>query len=56
MVQSFLGAASLDLSAKICVVAFSVAIPILAALVMVNLQERFRRRLTKSGPSPSQGW
>jgi hypothetical protein len=36
MVQPFLTAASLDLSAKICVVTFSVAIPLLAALVIVN--------------------
>jgi predicted lysophospholipase L1 biosynthesis ABC-type transport system permease subunit len=48
MVQPFLTAASLDLSAKICVVAFSVAIPLLAALVVVNRQEVFRRRRTKS--------
>jgi hypothetical protein len=34
MVQPFLTAASLDLSAKICVVAFSVANPLLAALVL----------------------
>jgi len=49
MVQPFLTAASLDLSAKICIVAFSVAIPLLAALVLVNRQEAFRRRATKSG-------
>jgi hypothetical protein len=48
MVQPFLAAASLDLSAKICVVAFSVAIPLLAALVLVNRQETFRRRVAKS--------
>jgi len=36
MVQPFLTAASLDLSAKVCAVAFSVAIPLLAALVMVD--------------------
>ena len=48
MVQPFLTAASLDLSARICVVAFSVAIPLLAALVMVNRQEAFRRRATSS--------
>jgi hypothetical protein len=30
------------------VVAFSVAIPLLAALVLVNRQEAFRRRATKS--------
>lgn len=49
MVQPFLTAASLDLSAKICIVAFSVAIPLLAALVMVNRQEAFRHSATKSG-------
>lgn len=50
MVQPFLTADSdsLDLPAKICVVAFSIAIPLLAALVMVNQQESFRRRLSKS--------
>ena len=48
MVQAFLTAASLDLSARICIVAFSVAIPLLAALVMVNRQEAFRGRRTKS--------
>jgi uncharacterized membrane protein YfcA len=50
MVQPFLTAASLDLSARICVVAFSVAILLLAALVLVNRQEAFRRRRTKSVP------
>jgi transposase len=48
MVQPFLTAGSLDLSARICVVAFAVAIPLLTALVMVNRQEVFRRRT--SGP------
>jgi O-antigen/teichoic acid export membrane protein len=48
MVTPFLTAASLDLSAKICVVAFSVAIPLLAALVLVNRQEAFRRHMTRS--------
>jgi hypothetical protein len=48
MVQPFLTAASLDLSAMVCVVAFSVAIPLLAALVLVNRQEAFRRRTTTS--------
>jgi hypothetical protein len=48
MVQPFLTAAPLDLSAKVCVVAFSVAILLLAALVMVTWQEAFRRRTTKS--------
>jgi hypothetical protein len=48
MVQPFLTAASLDLSARTCIVAFSVAIPLLAALVLVNRQEVFRHRRTKS--------
>jgi hypothetical protein len=50
MVQPFLTAppGSFDLSARICVIAFSVAIPILAALVVVNSQETYRRRLTSS--------
>lgn len=48
MVQPFLTAASLDLSAMVCVVAVSVAIPLLAALVLVNRQEAFRRRATPS--------
>jgi hypothetical protein len=48
MVEPFLTAASLDLSARLCVVAFSVAVPLLAALVMVNSQEAFRGRATRS--------
>jgi uncharacterized membrane protein HdeD (DUF308 family) len=48
LVQPFLTAASLDLSARICVVAFAVAIPLLAALVLVNRQETFRRRRSGS--------
>jgi uncharacterized membrane protein len=48
LVQPFLTEATLDRSAKICVVAFSVAIPLLAALVLVNSQENFRRRVTDS--------
>jgi hypothetical protein len=42
MVRPFLTATSLDVSAKICVVAFAVAIPLLAALLMVTWQEGFR--------------
>jgi hypothetical protein len=48
LVQPFLTVTTLDRSAKICVVAFSVAIPLLAALVLVNRQESFRRRVTDS--------
>jgi hypothetical protein len=38
----------LDTSAMTCVLAFAVAIPLLAALIMVNRQEQFRRRRTNS--------
>lgn len=48
LVQPFLTETTLDWSAKICVTAFSVAIPLLAALVLVNRQESFRRRVTDS--------
>jgi hypothetical protein len=50
LVQPFLtsGAASLDLSAKICVIAFSFAIPLLSALIVLNRQETYRRRVTSS--------
>jgi hypothetical protein len=48
LVQPFLSAASLDLTATICVVAFSLAIPILSALLMLNHQEAFRRRAISS--------
>ncbi len=48
MVQPFLVAESLDLSATICVVAFAVAIPLLAALILLNREESFRRRFAQS--------
>lgn len=48
LVQPFLTETDLDWSAMVCVVAFSVAIPLLAALVLVNRQESFRRRQTAS--------
>ncbi len=48
LVQPFLTATSLDWSAKVCVIAFAAAIPLLAALVLVNRQEDFRRRVTDS--------
>jgi cation transport ATPase len=48
LVQPFLTATTLDWPAKICVLAFSAAIPLLAALVLVNRQENFRRRVTGS--------
>ncbi|WP_203919963.1 hypothetical protein [Rugosimonospora africana] len=48
LVQPFLTVTTLNWSAKTCVIAFSVAIPLLAALVLVNRQESFRRRATDS--------
>jgi hypothetical protein len=46
LMQPFLTAATLDLPATVAVVSFSVAIPLLAALLMVNQQEAFRHRRT----------
>jgi hypothetical protein len=48
MVQPFLTVDSLDLSAGVCVIAFAVAIPLLAALMLLNRQEVFRRRAADS--------
>jgi hypothetical protein len=48
MVQPFLGATTLDASARVSIIAFAVAIPLLAALVLVNRQETFRGRRTTS--------
>ena len=48
MVQGFLEASSLDASARVSTIAFAVAIPLLAALVLVNRQEAFRGRRTTS--------
>jgi hypothetical protein len=48
MVQPFLVAPSLDASAMVSVIAFAVAIPLLAALALLNRQETFRRRRTPS--------
>jgi len=48
MVQPFLVAPSLDTSAEVSVIAFAVAIPLLAALIMLNRQEVFRGRRTTS--------
>jgi len=47
-VQPFLAATSLDLSAMICVVAFALAIPLLAALILLNREESFRSRFAQS--------
>ena len=48
LVQPFLTVTALDRSATICVLAFSTAIPLLAALILINRQEDFRRRPTAS--------
>jgi hypothetical protein len=48
LVQPFVAGASLHTSGMICAVAFAIAIPLLAALVLVNQQETFRRRRTSS--------
>jgi hypothetical protein len=46
MVQGFLEERSLDASAGVGTIAFAVAIPLLATLVMINRQEAFRGRRT----------
>jgi hypothetical protein len=48
MVQPFLTAASLDLPARICVLAFAVSIPLLGVLVLVNRWELSQHRTTRS--------
>src|SRR5262245_5850028 len=48
MIQPFLGETAIDVSAKISVIAFAAAVPLLAALIMVNRQETFRRRRSTS--------
>ena len=48
LVQPLLTAPELDRSAQVCAVAFAVAIPLLAALVMVAQQETFRGRVSRS--------
>jgi hypothetical protein len=52
MVQPFLTAGLLDLSATICVVALSVAIPLLAGLLVLNRQEIFLRVEQGHPPTP----
>jgi hypothetical protein len=48
LIQPFLTVASLDVPATVSVVAFAVAIPVLAALLMLNAQEAFQRRVARS--------
>jgi hypothetical protein len=47
-VQPFLTSGSVDGSAKVCVVAWAVAFPVLAALVLLTEQELFRGRRSRS--------
>jgi hypothetical protein len=56
MVQPFLLAAALDLPARICVVAFAVAIPLLAALALLNRQEGFRPRALAIAPDGARAY
>lgn len=48
VVQPFLTDPSLDTSALVCVIAFAVSIPLLAALLVLNRQEEFRHRASTS--------
>jgi len=48
VVQPFLTVSSLNASAMVCVIAFAVSIPLLAALLVLNRQEEFRHRASKS--------
>ncbi|MEU0095270.1 hypothetical protein [Kribbella sp. NPDC006257] len=48
VVQPFLTESSLDPSAMVSVIAFAVSIPLLAALLVLNRQEEFRHRASRS--------
>jgi hypothetical protein len=48
LVQPLVNAASLGSAATISVVAFSIAMPLLAALLLLNHQEAFRQRASRS--------
>lgn len=48
VVQPFLTEDSLDTSALVCVIAFAISIPLLAALLVLNWQEAFRRQASTS--------
>jgi hypothetical protein len=48
VVQPFLVAPSLDASAEVSVIAFAVAIPLLAGLIVLNRQEAYRGRIATS--------
>ncbi|MEI8412888.1 MULTISPECIES: hypothetical protein [unclassified Kribbella] len=50
VVQPFLTEDSLDTSATVCVIAIAISIPLLAALLVLNRQEEFRRRASRSRP------
>jgi len=55
VVQPFLTAPSLDLSAVISVVSFSVAIPLLAGLILVNREEILGGRRASRNRNPLGG-
>lgn len=49
MLQPFLFRGQVSgISAEVCVIAFSIAIPILAALSLLNYEEEYRRRIVYS--------
>lgn len=48
MVQPFLAVPPTDVSTKVYVISFAISTPLLAALLLVNRQEQFRRRATPS--------
>ncbi|MGF7228749.1 MAG: hypothetical protein ACQR33_02070 [Candidatus Saccharibacteria bacterium] len=50
MIQPFIYRGQfVGLPAKICVVSFAISTPILAALLLLNREEEFRKHMTKSG-------
>lgn len=60
VVQPFITEDPLDTSALVCVIAFAISIPLLAALLVLNWQEAFRRQASTSalvevGKSAAQG-
>ncbi|NNC11603.1 hypothetical protein HII28_06895 [Planctomonas sp. JC2975] len=48
LIQPFVGSARLDAAGLVCVIGFAVAIPLLAGLILLNAQESFRHRTTRS--------
>jgi hypothetical protein len=48
LIQPFVASARLDVAGFVCVIGFAIAIPTLAGLILLNAQESFRHRSTKS--------